>query len=105
MTNFGSAAIAFDIFFTDADRTAPSEILPVWEGLRMDKQVGDWQSLRSAIQAQITNPDDAFARAMANAPVIMATMMSNEATSLPMPKAGMLCARRGSATMMGRWTL
>ena len=28
MTGYGSAAIAFDILFTEADRTAPSEILP-----------------------------------------------------------------------------
>ena len=88
MTGYGSAAIAFDILFTEADRTAPSEILPVWEGLRMDMQGQDWQSLRGAIEAQITNPDDAFARAMTNAPVIMATMMSDEVASLPMPKAG-----------------
>ena len=75
MNNYGAAAIAFDILFTEADRTAPSEVLSVWEGLRMDRRAGEWQSLRSAIQAQITNPDDAFARAMANAPVIMATMI------------------------------
>ncbi|HAT08362.1 MAG TPA: hypothetical protein DCS39_03820 [Rhodobiaceae bacterium] len=95
MNNYGTAAIAFDILFTEADRTAPSEVLPVWEGLRMDTKAGDWKSLRSAIKAQITNPDDAFARAMANAPVIMATMMSNEVTSLPTPKAGIAVRAQG----------
>ena len=95
MTGYGSAAIAFDILFTEADRTAPSEILPVWEGLRMDMQGQDWQSLRGAIEAQITNPDDAFARAMTNAPVIMATMMSDEVASLPMPKAGIAVRAQG----------
>ena len=48
MTGYGSAAIAFDILFTEADRTAPSEILPVWEGLRMDMQGQDWQKPRVA---------------------------------------------------------
>ncbi|MEL0151414.1 MAG: CHASE2 domain-containing protein, partial [Rhodobiaceae bacterium] len=88
MTGYGSAAIAFDILFTEADRTAPSEILPIWEGLRIGGGAQDWPSLRATINAQITNPDDAFARAMKNAPVIMATMMSDDATSRPMPKAG-----------------
>ena len=94
MTGFGSAAIAFDILFTEADRTYASEILPIWEGLRIAGGVQDWPSLRATINAQIINPDDAFARAMKNAPVIMATMMSDEATSRPMPKAELLCARR-----------
>lgn len=88
MTGYGSAAIAFDILFTEADRTAPSEILPIWKGLRIAGGAQDWPSLRATINAQIINPDDAFARAMKNAPVIMATMMSDEATGRPMPKAG-----------------
>jgi adenylate cyclase len=88
MTGYGSAAIAFDILFTEADRTAPSEILPIWDGLRVAEGGQDWPRLRAAINAQITNPDDAFARAMKNAPVIMATMMSDEATGRPLPKAG-----------------
>lgn len=96
MTGFGSAAIAFDVLFTEADRTAPSEILPIWQNLRRDDNAPDWQSLRAAIRAQITNPDDALARAMADAPVIMATMMSNEVSGLPSPKAGVAIRAQGS---------
>ena len=88
MTGYGSAAIAFDILFTEADRTAPAEILPVWENLRLSENAPEWQALREAITSQITSPDDALARAMADAPVIMATMMSDEATRLAAPKAG-----------------
>ena len=95
MTAYGSAAIAFDVLFTEADRTAPSEILPIWEGLRVAQEGQDWQSLRTAILAQITNPDDALARAMEDAPVVMATMMNDEVASLPVPKAGIAVRAQG----------
>ena len=88
MTDYGSAAIAFDILFTEADRTAPSEILPVWQNLRTDDNAQDWDSLRAHINRLITSPDDALARAMENAPVVMATMMNDEVRTLPVPKAG-----------------
>lgn len=88
MTDNGAAAIAFDILFTEADRTAPSEILPVWQGLRADGDPKAWAALRTDINRLITSPDDAFARAMQSAPVIMATMMNDEVRTLPTPKAG-----------------
>ena len=88
MTDNGAAAIAFDILFTEADRTAPSEILPVWQSLRAEEDPKAWEALRSEISRLISSPDDAFARAMQNAPVIMATMMNDEVRTLPTPKAG-----------------
>ena len=97
MTGYGTAAIAFDILFTEADRTAPTEILPVWESLRLNENAPEWQALRAAITAQIASPDDAFARAMADAPVIMATMMSDEVARLPLPKAGIAVRAQGTA--------
>ena len=72
MTAYGSAAIAFDILFTEPDRTAPSEILPVWETLLNRTDPKAWEALQATITRQITSPDDAFGRAMANAPVVMA---------------------------------
>lgn len=101
MTGYGSAAIAFDILFTEADRTAPAEILPVWENLRLSENAPEWQALRAAITAQITSPDDALARAMADAPVIMATMMSDEAARLAAPKAGIAVRAQGSSDTNG----
>lgn len=101
MTGYGSAAIAFDILFTEADRTAPAEILPVWENLRLSENASEWQALRAAITAQITSPDDALARAMADAPVIMATMMSDEAARLAAPKAGIAVRAQGSSDTDG----
>ena len=101
MTGYGSAAIAFDILFTEADRTAPAEILPVWENLRLSENAPEWQALRAAITAQITSPDDALARAMADAPVIMATMMSDEAARLAAPKAGIAVRAQGSSDTDG----
>lgn len=88
MTDAGSAAIAFDILFTEADRTAPSEILPIWQNLRANADPQDWASLRAEINRLITSPDDALARAMQDAPVVMATMMNDEVRTLPEPKAG-----------------
>ena len=96
MTAYGSAAIAFDILFTEADRTAPSEILPIWDGLLMPDRTADWDTLRAAINRQITSPDDAFARAMRDAPVIMATMLSNKVKTLPEPKAGVALRAQNS---------
>ena len=101
MTGYGSTAIAFDILFTEADRTAPAEILPVWENLRLSENAPEWQALRAAITAQITSPDDALARAMADAPVIMATMMSDEAARLAAPKAGIAVRAQGSSDTDG----
>ena len=88
MTDNGAAAIAFDILFTEADRTAPSEILPVWQSLRAKSDPEAWDTLRADINRLISSPDDAFARAMREAPVIMATMMNDEVRTLPTPKAG-----------------
>jgi len=88
MTAYGSAAIAFDILFTEPDRTAPSEILPIWETLLNRTDPKAWDALQAAVTAQITSPDDAFGEAMANAPVVMATMMNDEVSTLPSPKAG-----------------
>ena len=96
MTGYGTAAIAFDILFTEADRTAPSEILPIWQNLRTDSSVQDWEALRRTIAAQITSPDDAFARAMQNAPVVMATMMNDEVGTLPAPKTGIAVRAQGA---------
>ena len=101
MTGYGSVAIAFDILFTEADRTAPAEILPVWENLRLSENAPEWQALRAAITAQITSPDDALARAMSDAPVIMATMMSDEAARLAAPKAGIAVRAQGSSDTDG----
>ena len=101
MTGYGSAAIAFDILYTEADRTAPAEILPVWENLRLSENASEWQALRAAITAQITSPDDALARAIADAPVIMATMMSDEAARLAAPKAGIAVRAQGSSDTDG----
>ena len=101
MTGYGSAAIAFDILFTEADRTAPAEILPVWENLRLSENASEWQALRAAITARITSPDDALARAIADAPVIMATMMSDEAARLAAPKAGIAVRAQGSSDTDG----
>ena len=88
MTAYGSAAIAFDILFTEPDRTAPSEILPIWETLLNQADPKAWEALQATITRQITSPDDAFGQAMADAPVVMATMMNDEVSTLPSPKAG-----------------
>ena len=88
MTAYGSSAIAFDILFAEPDRTAPSQILPVWKSLRVDQNADSWEALRASITAQVTHPDDAFARAMIDAPVVMPIVMSNEVGGLPTPKAG-----------------
>lgn len=95
MTEGGIAAIAFDILFAEADRTAPDEILPVWQNLRSTDNREDWEKLRADVARLITSPDDALARAMKNAPVIMATMMNNEVNSLPNPKAGIALRAQG----------
>ena len=95
MTDGGIAAIAFDILFAEADRTAPDEILPIWQNLRRTDNRQDWERLRADIERLITSPDDALARAIENAPVIMATMMNNDVTSLPQPKAGIALRAQG----------
>ena len=63
------------------------------KGLRIAGGAQDWPSLRATINAQIINPDDAFARAMKNAPVMMATMMSDEATGRPDAQSRYCAAR------------
>jgi adenylate cyclase len=95
MSAAGSAAIAFDVLFTEPDRTAPSEILPVWQTLRQGDDAQAWESLQADIQAHISNPDDALGRAMTQAPVILATMISDDVRSLPSPKAGIAVRAQG----------
>ena len=95
----GSAAIAFDVLFTEPDRTAPSEILPVWQTLRRHANSETWAALQADIEAQISSPDDALARAIAEAPVVLATMMNDDVRSLPDPKAG-IAVRAHSASSL-----
>ncbi len=97
MNDDGSAAIAFDVLFTEPDRTAPSEILPVWDTLRRGVDAQAWASLQADIEAQISSPDDALAQAIAQAPVVLATMMNDDVRSLPNPKAGIALRAHGNA--------
>mgnify|MGYP000135370944 CR=1 FL=1 len=57
MSEDGSAAIAFDVLFTEPDRTTPSEILPVWNMLRRGGDAQTWANLQADIKAQISSPD------------------------------------------------
>jgi len=88
MADAGAAAITFDILFAETDRTAPNEILPIWDALQTGQNQAEWASLRDNLADIIVSPDIAFARSIEAAPVVLATMLNDEAKSLPDPKAG-----------------
>ena len=78
LSQAGATAIAFDILFTEPDRTAPEEILPIWRGLvKNQRNPITWQKLQADISQQINNPDAVLAAAIARAPVILPTVINN----------------------------
>ncbi len=96
MDDYGSTAIAFDVLFAEADRTAPKQIFPIWNGLRGSSTPQKWHALKRQISEQITDPDQAFSAAIAEAPVVAATMLSHEGHGLPKVKAGIVLRAHGS---------
>lgn len=98
LTNAGTAAIAFDILFAEPDRTAPSEILPVWQAL-LKNQLADqaWRDLQTNVTQQISNPDAALAGSVARSPVVVATMMNDDVRTRPAPKAGVAVRAQGAS--------
>lgn len=62
----GAAVVAFDILFPEPDRTAPKQMIPLWNNPALSKWMGT-----------LPDPDTAFANAMAEAPNVSALMFSD----------------------------
>jgi adenylate cyclase len=84
LTQQGAAVIAFDIFFTEADRTSPEQAVKL-----MDPQ--DAALIQPLISNRETH-DQIFAKAVANAPVVLATALTPTPSPPPPPKSGFAIA-------------
>jgi adenylate cyclase len=79
----GAAVVAFDVLFSEADRTSPTMLM----SLLTDRGVGEAEAkqLLSAMQ----DPDGRFAKAIADAPVVVGFSLSETSgKGNPVPKAG-----------------
>ncbi len=96
-TKNGAAAIALDVLFPEADRSAPKSILPVWEGLRANLSNEAWAKLSDTLAKNIENPDKRFAKVLSTTPTVIAIMLHQQGHSLPQPKVG-FAIRKSSAS-------
>lgn len=74
----GAAAIAFDILFSEADRTSPEQILATAPAARRD-------AVMRALGVGMASNDARFADTLAHYPTILAASLHNEATSQEYP--------------------
>ena len=77
----GAAAVAFDIVFSEPDRSSPEQILQMWPATL------EILSLREAV-AVLPPHDEVFSEAIAQAPVVTGFVLKHQATErAPVPKA------------------
>jgi adenylate cyclase len=84
LTAQGAAVIAFDIFFTEADRTSPEQAVKL--------MAPDDAALIAPVIAGRPTHDDIFAKAIAAAPVVLATALNNFPSPPPPQKSGFAIA-------------
>jgi adenylate cyclase len=79
----GAAVVAFDVLFSEADRTSPSMLLPLLTDRGASK--AEAQQLLASMQ----DPDGQFAKAIAGAPVVVGfSLTETTGKGNPVPKAG-----------------
>ena len=82
----GAAAIAFDIVFSEPDRSSPEQALKVWP------QTLEVMALRESVAA-LPSHDGMFAESIAQAPVIVGFVLThNEGPQRPAQKSGFAIA-------------
>jgi adenylate cyclase len=69
----GAAAVAFDIVFSEPDRTSPTRILPLWAAASDDPAI-------AALAKRLPDHDQALAAAIARAPAVLGMMLIDEAS-------------------------
>lgn len=86
LTRAGAAAIAFDIVFSEPDRSSPEQALKVWP------QTREVIALRESVAA-LPSHDGLFAKAIAQAPVVAGFVLThNERTRTPAVKSSFAIA-------------
>jgi adenylate cyclase len=84
LTEQGAATVAFDILFSEADRTSPEEVIK----LLPPEQA---QVVRSALAGRQDN-DQTFVQMVGQTPSVLATALTNRVTEPPPVKAGFVVA-------------
>ena len=84
LTDAGALAVAYDIIFSEPDRTSPSKIAE-----RAQREGVNQQTL--ATLKALPDPDQVFARAMQDSPVVLGYFLTKDGKGKPIePKAGFL---------------
>ncbi|MBL8696933.1 MAG: adenylate/guanylate cyclase domain-containing protein [Alphaproteobacteria bacterium] len=82
----GAGVVAFDIVFSEPDRTSPQHLLGLWRGLIEDRQVAD-------LVARLPDHDTVFAQSLTHVPSVLGIVLHDEAGGrVPTPKWGMTYA-------------
>ena len=79
----GAAVVAFDVLFSEPDRTSPQMLMP----LLTERGAGEEEAKR--VLASMQDPDQQFAKAMGEAPVVVGFNLTGaDGTGNPVIKAG-----------------
>ncbi|HEY5081101.1 MAG TPA: adenylate/guanylate cyclase domain-containing protein [Bauldia sp.] len=84
LTAQGAAVVAFDILFSEADRTSPEQAVK--------SMPADEAAIFTPLIAGKPTHDEAFAKALANAPAVLSMALSSRPTPPPPVKAGFAVA-------------
>jgi len=84
LTQQGAAAVAFDILFSEPDRTSPEQA--------MKSMPADEAALMAPLIQGRPTHDQALAAAIAHAPVVLSVALTSRKTALPPVKAGFAAA-------------
>jgi adenylate cyclase len=75
LTNAGAAVIAFDIVFSEPDRTSPKQMLPLWKQQIEDE--ADVAKLEESLKS-VPDPDEMMADIVKQAPVVTGFVLTLE---------------------------
>jgi adenylate cyclase len=79
----GAAAIAFDVVFSEPDRTSPGQVLPLWAGQAQDPAI-------AALAERLPDHDRALAQAIAGTPTVLGyPLVDTPGVRTPASKWGM----------------
>jgi adenylate cyclase len=78
----GAAVVAFDVLFSEPDRTSPEMLI----SLLTDR--GAAREEAKQLLARMQDPDSQFAKAIGEAPVVVGFSLGSSGSGAPMPKAG-----------------
>ena len=83
--DLGASVIAMDAIFAESDRTSPKNILPIWQQHSAGRLPADLSTI-------LPDHDDLLARSIAEAPVVLGIVLTDQSKTHPKPAWGVASA-------------